>query len=197
MSREPLSGYQCSAFGGRARAKLRAAEAKGCVKTKGGTRKKLVESDIVFFGGHHYARLGWPLEFDAIDLNNFSLRGTKVKLLLISSCAGLRKNARAGFRRKFPNAYIFGWIFSAPLNQKGIWPSFIGSINSRIDLSRKEDMTSLIQKWRLFVENQAKEKGSVRPYGLGYAAPSGEVTYYIRSKGKSWRWVTKGNKVSL
>ena len=188
----PFAGYKCSVFGPAAKAKLLAAEAKGCVKTEGGARKKLTESDIIFFGGHHYARYDLPLLFDSIDLNEFKLNSPKVKLLLISSCAGLRKNARDGFRRKFPNAYIFGWMFGSPLNQKGLMQKFIGSIDTRIDITRTEDMAKLIQRWRNFIESQVHDKSSVQPYGLGYATPQGEVSYYVRGKGMSWKWVTIG-----
>lgn len=192
----PLSGYKCSSFGGAAKAKLRAAEAMGCVKAKGGKKQKLKSSDIVFFGGHHYARYDLPLVFDSMDLNEYKLDGGKVKLLLISSCAGLRKNARNGFKRKFPNAYIFGWIFSAPLDQKGIWPDFVGSITGPLDLTRQEDMNKLINKWKLFVEQKVQRKYAVVPRGLGYSTPQGAVSYYTRTKGTLWKWVTKDDNLN-
>ena len=90
-----------------------------------------------------------------------------------------------------PNAYLFGWIDGAPKNQKGLMTKFIGSIDSQMDITRSEDMAKLIQKWRLFIESQVNDKSSIQPYGLGYATPKGEVSFYIRGKGMLWVWVNK------
>jgi hypothetical protein len=70
---------------------------------------------------------------------------------------------------------------------------FIEGINSQIDISSKEGMERLIQKWRNYIESLASDKKSVSPYGLGYATPQGEVSYYIRDKG-AWKWVNVGGR---
>ena len=84
----PLSGYVCTSFGGQAATRLGAAEAQGCAANPGDTSKKLSQSDIIFFSGHHYARYGAPLEFDAIDLRHKRFTPSRARLLMISSCAG-------------------------------------------------------------------------------------------------------------
>jgi hypothetical protein len=192
---EPFRGYKCSAFGPAANARLKAAELKGCHTTTGTIRKRLTNSDIIFFAGHHYAGPDYnrPLEFDYINLNDYKLFATRVKLILISSCSGLRRNALNRFRRKFPNAHIFGWISSAPLNQKGIMTKFIQSMDTQLDLSRSEDVAMLIQKWRIFIESQVNDRLSVQPYGMGYATPEGKVFFYTKLKGRLWEWRTLGN----
>lgn len=192
---EPLSDYKCTAFGPAAKARLKAAELKGCETTTGTIRKRLTNSDIIFFAGHHYAGPDYnrPLEFDYINLNDYKLFATQVKLLLISSCSGLRKNALDRFRKKLPNAHIFGWISGAPLNQKGIMTKFIQSMDTHLDLSRSEDVVILIQKWRSFIESQVNDRSSVQPYGMGYATPTGKVSFFIRGKSRLWEWKTLGN----
>ncbi len=108
MSEKSFEGYVCSAFGVQAVNRLRVAEAKSCQIQRGRARQKLTDSDILFFSGHHYARYSDPLKFDAIDLKEWRFVSKRVKLLMVSSCSALHPNAVDRFRRKFPNAYIFG-----------------------------------------------------------------------------------------
>jgi hypothetical protein len=189
---EKMSAYVCSSFGGQAAERLKAAEDHGlCMANQGATRKKLTESDIIFFSGHHYARYDQPLTFDAIDLNIIRFNAPQTRLLMISSCAGLRVNALHGFRRKFPNAYIFGWLDASPLNQKGMMTTFIESVDSKLDIRTPDGMQELIKKWRAYVESLATNKESIKPHGLGYATPDGKVTYYFNNKKKKvWEWKT-------
>ncbi|MCZ6794068.1 MAG: hypothetical protein O7J95_10700 [Planctomycetota bacterium] len=189
-----LDGYVCSSFGGNAAARLKIAEGEGCkANRKGGARKKLTKSDIIFFSGHHFARYDAPLEFDSIDLKEIKFHAPRVRLLMISSCAGLRRNAATRFRAKFPNAYVFGWLAGAPLTQKKMMSKFITGLDARVDIHTEAGMKDLVAKWRAYIESLVSSKGSVSPWGLGYFTPAGERSYYVTKNG-TWQWVTNSIK---
>ena len=64
---------------------------------------------------------------------------------------------------------------------------FLKTVTENVDLDN--NMPKLIADWRKFIESELKKSEGVRPWGLGYSTPQGEVKYYIRRKGK-WQWVT-------
>ncbi len=186
----PLKGYVCSTFGPKAGQRLELVETKGCAPASGRRRRRVIGSDIISISGHHYARIGMPLDFDAIPLDEMRFVAPRVRLLMISSCAALRHNAIQGFRRKFPNAYVFGWLGSAPDDQNKLMQRFLQSITHAVDLESDDSMSKLIGKWRKFIESERTRAEGVRPYGLGYATPKGEVTFFIRRRGE-WKWITR------
>ncbi|MBN1138226.1 MAG: DUF4157 domain-containing protein [Anaerolineae bacterium] len=190
-SRKPLAGYVGTAFGGQARKRQRVAEEEGLVPTREKrTKKRLTGTDVVFFSGHHYARLGDPGEFDAIDLRKVRFTSTHAKLLMISSCAGLDSGSLRILRRKFPNAYILAWRFGSPLNQKGLMRKFLERLPEDLVLEDPASIQEILQQWREYVESLASDPKTVSPNGLGYATPDGTVTFYAKRKG-GWIWVTK------
>ncbi len=69
--------------------------------TRGGQR--VVGSDIIMLSGHHYSGCGSPLDFDAVPLDEMRFVAPRVRLLMMTSCSGLRQNAIQAFRRKFPS----------------------------------------------------------------------------------------------
>jgi hypothetical protein len=189
----PLDGYVCSSFGGAASQRLKTAESKGCMRSNGQNRRtRLTESDILFISGHHYAGAAFnePLHFDAIDMREMKFISHRVRLIMVSSCNGLRVNALHNFRKRFPSAYIFGWVSPSPLVQSGLMKKFIASLDSTVYIASESGMKSLITKWREYIEKAAEDKSSVAPRGLGYAAPNGKVSYYAPRKGK-WQWITR------
>jgi hypothetical protein len=191
QSKRPLAGFVGTAFGGEARKRLAVAETEGLERHPGRRAKeRLGGSDLIFFSGHHYARYGSPGEFDAIDLRSRRFKSEKARLLMVSSCAALSANSISFFRKRFPNATIFGWLGGSPLEQKGLMRDFITRLPGDVDVTSDAGIKELVRMWREFVERTATEKSSVSPYGLGYAAPDGKVTYYIRRK-TVWGWETR------
>lgn len=180
----PLGGYVCSAFGGQANKRLDVAESRGCTKNTGNRRAKLNDSDILFFSGHHYARYDEPMHFDAIDLRKQRVIAPRVRLIMVSSCAGLRSNSLRNFRKRFPSAYIFGWLSSSPLDQKGLMRRFLTEQADTVDISTSAGISSLVKKWKAFVEGLPSGKGEVSRWGLGYATPHGKREWY---NGSEWR----------
>jgi hypothetical protein len=191
-SRSPLNGYVCSAFGPKEVQRLKLAETMGCEQAGGrGKRRRVVGSDIIMISGHHYAVKGRPLDFSAIPLDKMRFVAPRVRLLMITSCSALRQNAIQAFRRKFPNAYIFGWLSSSPDDQNKLMQRFLRTVTHDVDLGNADSMDRLIRTWRTFVEAELSTAQGMRPWGLGYATPQGEVTYYIRRRGGEWKWVTR------
>lgn len=178
----PLDGYVCSHFGGQAAERLKVAEERGCLPERGRTRSRLKESDILFISGHHYAGYDRPMDFDAIDLRKFRSVAARVRLIMVSSCKGLKNNSLRNFRRKFPNAYIFGWLFSSPLNQGGLMRNFIGERSGYVEITTSAGMERLVGQWKTFIETLPKGKGAVRSSGLGYATPNGKMEWWDGTK---------------
>jgi hypothetical protein len=192
QSQAPLNGYVCSAFGPKAATRLELAETKGCERAAGRRRQRVVGSDIIMISGHHHAGEGLPLDFDAVPLDEMRFVAPRVRLLMISSCSALRQNAIHAFRRKFPNAYIFGWLGGAPDDQNKLMQRFLGSVTQDVDLGSDGSMHQLVETWRAFVEAERGKAQGIRQRGLGYATPQGEVTYYTRTqRGREWKWVTR------
>ncbi len=190
-SKKPFAGYVGTAFGAQARKRLDVAKGRGLSRSQEKRlKKRLIGSDVVFFSGHHFARYGSPGEFEAVDLRNVRFVSTRSKLLLISSCAGIASNSVALFRRKFPNAYILGWRFGSPLNQKGIMREFVARLPEDLSLEGESAIEEIVRDWRAYVESLAVHQTSVKPAGLGYATPDGIVTYYVKRRGE-WQWIQK------
>lgn len=101
---------------------------------------------------------------------------------MVSSCAGLRGNSLRAFRKRFPNAYILGWLGSSPLDQKGLMRKFLAAQADTVDIATKAGISALISAWRTYIEGLPKGKGSVRQWGLGYASPAGDLSWYDGDK---------------
>lgn len=188
MADKVFKGYSCSSFGKQAANRLKSA---ACKPQTGNIRKRLSESDILFFSGHHYGSPVYdePLKFEALDLRKWKIKSKMVKLIMASSCTVLVPGAVTKFRRKFPKAYIFGWLSGAPLNQKNMMSKFIASVDVKIDLSSPEGMEQLIQRWRAHIEGTKFDREGRK---IGYATPMGTVVYYrYHFRSKKWGWVTK------
>jgi len=178
----PLDGYVCSSFGSQAHERLKVAENRACASNPGKRMDKLLESDILFLSGHHYAGFNEPMHFDAIDLREYRIVAPRVRLIMVSSCRGLQRNSLMNFRKKFPNAYILGWLGPSPLNQRGLMRKFLGSIGEYVDISSSAGMDRVITAWKSFVENLPTGAGEVRVWGLGYATPGGKTEWWDGSK---------------
>lgn len=191
-SKRPLAGLRGTAFGAAARKRLETAESAGLERLGGrGTRRRLEGADIIFFSGHHFARYGSPGEFEAIDLRDIRFSAARARLLMVSSCAALASNSVPFFRRRFPNATIFGWITGSPLKQRGLMRKFIEQLGFEVDVNTDDGIDMLIAHWRTYIERVAKDpKAGVIPQGLGYVTPTGKVTYYLRRNG-AWSWRTQ------
>jgi hypothetical protein len=179
----PLDGYLCASFGGAAKDRLDVAEARACAKNPGRRIDKLKESDILFLSGHHYAGYDEPMNFDAIDLRKYRFVAPRVRLIMVSSCNGLRPNSLRNFRKKFPNAYILGWRSKSPLEQHGLMRKFIETFVEPVELSTAAGVNRVIRNWKGYVENLPRGSGKVGVYGLGYATPDGKNEWW---DGKIW-----------
>ncbi|MCU0637213.1 MAG: DUF4157 domain-containing protein [Methanothrix sp.] len=198
-SMKPLAGYKGASHGKSGRGlnilagapkALEKAEELGVLRVRQRTWKKFLSSDVIFLSGHHYARYGSPGEFEDVNLQELKFVSKNVKLIIISSCAGLSPNTLRLWKNRFPNAYILGWRSGSPENQRGLIREFLQRLPKDLILERKEDMDIIINEWKAYIENLAKTSGAIRPYGLGYATPEGSINWYTQSNGK-WFWARK------
>jgi hypothetical protein len=190
-SKKPFAGYVGTSKGIEAGKRLKEGEKLGLVKSGAKTwKKKFLGSDVIFFSGHHFARYGGPGEFEGLDVSKISFVSPRVRLIMISSCAGLRSNALNLWAKRFPNAYILGWRFASPLGQKGMMRKFLEKLPDDLILEKESDIKKILGAWKIYIEDLSKDPKGVQPYGLGYATPDGTVTYYVKIKGK-WKWIKK------
>jgi hypothetical protein len=204
-SKNPLAGYMGSRYISGVR--MERARELGLTETeRGGWKKKFMGSDVLFFSGHHFGAPGFgdPGAFESLDIKRLRTARRpavfeRVKLILVSSCSVLRRSALPTFRRRFPNAYILGWYWSAPFRQSNMMAKFLDKLPQDLILEDPKDMAKVLQLWETFAENLEKENVRLRTKsrrragkkGLGYATPGGTVRYLVRGRRRNWIWKTE------
>ena len=200
-SKKPLAGYIGTGQGALAGGFVRQATNSGLKANQNPTdslEKRFLGSDIIFITGHHYGGGFFDLTTPEVwSLDNLKIRAERVKLVVIYSCSVLELNHRQAWAARFPNAYILGWRSQSPEGvawHRQATDKFLAKLPENLLLERGRDMDEVVNIWRSYIEEMAKNRQITAERKMGYIAPGGNLAYYECDEAGQWRWVEGSSK---
>lgn len=129
--------------------------------------KSFEKSDILFFSGHQYAQYKEPGNFtddassSCFNIGVLKKENRRVKLVASTSCATICKDVAKIWRKKFPDALILGYRFSAPLDGSKVANKFAAKLVSAgaIDFTDAADLEMVRKAWKDAVVEEGSLSG--------------------------------------